>query len=279
MTSIGKVQTLRVAELSNYGVYLDGDELGNILLPNRYVPENTKVKDEIEVFIYRDSEDRLVATTETPKVEVDGFALLKVVSISTVGAFMDWGLQKDLLVPYREQQQDMEVGKSYFVKVYLDDASKRIVGSSKIHKFLNVTPIDYTEGQEVEALITHWNEIGYQAIINGQHRGMLYKNELYKMLRSGRTYTAYVKKIREDEKIDLSLDPIGYIKIDSMSQEVLDILKEHNGFLAVNDKSSPEQIKLIFGISKKNFKKSIGALYKQRIIQIDEDGIRLLKKG
>lgn len=279
MASIGKVQTLRVVELSKYGAYVDGEELGNILLPNRYVPENTEIDTKIEVFVYRDSEDRLVATTETPAAQVDDIALLKVVSLSTVGAFMDWGLQKDLLVPYREQQQDMEVGKSYFVKVYLDDASKRIVGSCKLHKFLNLTPVEYEEGQQVEALVTHWNEIGYQAVVNGEHRGMLYKNETYQMLRSGRIYTAYVKKIREDEKLDLSLTPIGYAKIDSISQEVLDILKDHNGYLAINDKSSPEQIKLIFGISKKNFKKSIGALYKQRIIQIEEDGIRLLKKG
>ena len=276
MAAIGQINELQVVKTVDFGIYLDGGIHGEILMPKRYVPENCQPGDELSVFIYLDSEDRLVATNETPKAMVGDFALLQVISVTNIGAFLDWGLPKDLLVPFREQQQRMESGNSYLVYVYLDDESQRIVATSRLDKCLNNIPVDYEVGEEVDLIIANQTDLGYKAIIDNSHWGIIYRNEVFQNLKTGQKMKGYIKTIREDEKIDLSLQKEGYEKIDDISQGILNKLAANNNFLPLNDKSDPELIKKTFQISKKNFKKAIGALYKQRIISIEEDGIKLL---
>jgi uncharacterized protein len=277
LAELGKFNKLRVVKELDFGIYLDGKEHGEILMPRRYVPENCKPDDIIEAFIYLDSEDRIIATTEKPLVTVNEFALLQVTSVNSVGAFLNWGLLKDLLVPFREQKQTMEEGKSYIVYVYVDPHSKRIVASAKLDKFLDNLPPEYEIGQEVDLFICNQTEIGYKTIVNNAHWGMLYKNEVFTQLNRGQKITGYIQKIREDEKIDVSLQKPGYEKIDDISQMIINKLKEHNGFMAVTDKSPTETIYNLFGISKKNYKKAVGALYKAKRISIEDKGIRLIK--
>jgi predicted RNA-binding protein (virulence factor B family) len=276
MLEIGKINELKVVKEVDFGVYFDGGEYGEILMPKRYVPNNCKLDDLVNVFVYRDSEDRLIATTEMPKAMVGEFALLEATSVTTVGAFLDWGLPKDLLVPYREQRQKMEKGKKYVVYIYLDNESERIVASSKTDRFLDNLPPEYKENQEVDLFITGKTEIGYKAIINGSHTGMLYKNEVFQPLKQGQQLKGYIKKMREDEKIDLCLEKPGFEKQDTLSETILDYLKNNEGFIELTDKSDPEKIYTAFKTSKKNFKKAIGSLYKKRLIGLEENGIRLL---
>lgn len=275
MAAIGLMNQLEVVKEVDFGVYLDGGEHGEILLPKRYVPENCKPGDVLDVFIYLDSEDRLVATNEKPFAMVGEFATLKVVSTTPVGAFMDWGLPKDLMVPFREQQFPMEEGRNYLVFLYVDDESQRIAASSKLDKFVDNLPVDYEEGEEVNLIIAGKTDLGYKAIIDNSHWGLLFKNEIFRPLKIGDKMPGYIKNIREDEKIDLMLQKPGYEKIDSIAQSVLDKLKAAGNFMPANDKTDPTLISKMFGISKKNFKKAIGSLYKQRLITIEEDGIRL----
>ncbi|RKD90564.1 CvfB family protein [Mangrovibacterium diazotrophicum] len=274
MAAIGLLNELEIVKEVDFGLYLDGGEQGEILLPKRYVPANCKVGDQIEVFIYLDSEDRLIATTETPLAMVGDFAMLKVVSTTPVGAFMEWGLQKDLLVPFREQQFPMEEGRNYLVFVYVDDETQRIVGSSKLDKFVDNLPVDYEAGEEVDLIIAGKTDLGYKAIIDNSHWGLIFKNEVFQPLKTGDRLKGYIKNVRPDEKIDLVLQKPGYEKIDSIAQGVLDKLKEAGNFMPVNDKTDPNEISKLFGISKKNFKKAIGSLYKQRLITIEDDGIK-----
>ncbi|NVO09251.1 MAG: GntR family transcriptional regulator [Bacteroidales bacterium] len=276
MAEIGKLNSLRVVKEVDFGLYLDGGEHGEILLPKRYVPENAKPEDILEVFIYLDSEDRVIATTETPYIMVGEFACLKAVAITSMGAFLDWGLMKDLFVPFREQKQKMEEGKWYVVTVYLDYDSKRLVASAKIEKFLDNLPPEYDAGEEVDLLISGETDLGFNAIINNKHSGVLYKNEVFQPLKKGDRIKGYIKKIREDEKIDLILQKAGYQKVDDISMRIVDVLKEHKGFIAITDKSDPDTIYNLFGVSKKTFKKAIGSLYKFRVISIEDKGIRLL---
>ncbi len=275
MIEIGKLNTLRIVKKLNFGIYLDGGEYGEILMPKRYVPKNCEIDDEITVFIYRDSEDRLIATNDTPKACVGEFALLEVVAVTTVGAFMDWGLPKDILVPYREQAHKMEKGRSYIVYIYLDKETKRIIASSKTYKFLDNIPPQYKKNEEVDILVTGKTNIAYQVIINNQHRGVLYKNEVFKEIKQGQKLKAFIKKIREDDKIDLSLEKQGFENKDAISEKILEYLKNNNGFIRLTDKSNPEEIHLMLQMSKRNFKQAIGNLYKQRLINIEENGIRL----
>lgn len=280
MLQIGKLNTLKIVKEVDFGLYLDGgEEYGEILLPIRYVPEIYKIDDDLEVFIYRDSEDRIIATTETPKAMVGDFALMEVVSVNKFGAFLEWGLQKDLLVPFREQKHDMEKGKSYVVFIYLDDETKRIAASSKLDKFLDNVPPDYQPNQEVELFIANKTDIGYKAIINGLHWGILYENEVFKPLDRGQKIKAFIKKVREDEKIDLYLHKSGYDKVDALTEKILKTLKDEGGFLEINDKTPSTIIYEIFGESKKTFKKALGALYKKRLIDIENKGIKLLKSN
>ena len=277
MAEIGKINILKVVRETDNGVYLDGENLGEILMPRKFVTDEVRESQEAEVFIYTDSEDRLVATTETPLAKVGEFAFLKVVATSRFGAFLDWGLPKDLLVPFREQKAKMADGGIYLVYVYLDLQTNRIAASAKIDKFLDNTPPDYEPGDEVDLLIAEETELGYKAIVNSEHWGMLYKNQVFRPLFVGQKTKGYIGKVRDDDKIDLLPEKPGYEKVDAISQKILDELKLNRGFMAVSDTTSPEMINALFGISKKNFKKAIGSLYKKRLVIFDSDGIRLVK--
>ena len=275
MLEIGRLNNLRVVKEVDFGVYLDGGEFGEILLPKKYVPKNCRPGSIIEVFIYLDSEDRIIATTQKPYAMVGEFAELKVVSVSAAGAFLDWGLQKDLLVPFREQKQKMIKGKSYVVYVYFDEKSERIAASAKLHKYLDSAPVDFRPGEEVDLLIYDETEMGYNAIINKTHMGLIHKNDVFQTLETGQKIKGYIKNIREDGKIDLLLQKPGYGKVDDLSRKILELIKQHDGFVPVTDKSPPEIIYKTFGVSKKTYKKAIGALFKKRLITIEDDGIKL----
>jgi len=277
MVEIGRVNTLEVVRETDNGLYLDGRELGEILMPKKFITDEVRKLGWADVFVYTDSEDRLVATTEKPFAMVGDFALLKVISVSRFGAFLDWGLPKDLLAPFREQKADMVEGRSYLVFLFVDILTKRIAASAKLDKFLDNTPPEYEHGDEVQLMIAEETDLGYKAIVNNEHWGMLYKNQLYQSLSQGQKITGYINKVREDDKIDLLLEKPGYEKVDAISQKILDELKQNRGFMAVSDNTSTEMINALFGISKKNFKKAIGSLYKKRMITFDSDGIRLVK--
>lgn len=269
MIEVGNYNTMRVVKEVDFGLYLDGgEEFGEILLPTRYVPENVKPDDELEVFIYLDSEDRIIATTETPIATVGEFTFLQVAAVSKVGAFLDWGLPKDLLLPFREQRSKVKEGQVVLVYIYLDAESKRIVASAKIDKFLDNVPPDYEIGQEVQILISEKSELGYKCIIEETHAGMLYENEIFKKVFVGQSLKAFIKKIRSDDKIDISLQKSGYEAIDGISQKIMNYLIKSGGTMTITDKSSAEEIAQVFGISKKNFKKALGSLYKQKLINL-----------
>jgi len=273
---IGKMNKLRVVKHVDFGIYLDGFEFGEILMPTRYVPIGCKDEDIIDAFIYLDSEDRIIATTEKPYAMVGDFALLKAVSVNRFGAFLNWGLPKDLLVPFVEQNQKMEEGKQYVVYVYLDDETNRIVASARVEDFLDKTPPEFTEGQEVDLLVYTQTDLGYKAIINRTHTGVIYSNQVFKNIHRGTDIKGYIKKVRPDQKIDLMLDKPGYDKVGDISSQIMDKLKEHNGFIALVDKSPAEDIYKMFGVSKKAFKMAIGGLYKARLITIEGGGIRMV---
>lgn len=276
MTEIGKINHLYVVKEVDFGIYLDGGDLGEILMPKRYVPEGTQPEDMIDAFIYLDSEDRLVATTEKPLAMVEEFALLEVVSVTQVGAFLNWGLPKDLFVPFREQRQPMEEGKKYLVYVYVDTNTKRIAASSKIEHYLDNIPVDYDIDEEVDLIIVNETDLGYNAIIDNSHLGVIFKNEVFQPLNPGDKIQGFIKKIRTDGKIDLSLVKAGYEKISEFADRIVTELQKRGGFLPLTDKSAPEEIYKLFKFSKKNFKTAIGALYKKRIISLEENGIRFL---
>ncbi len=276
MAELGRVNRLNIIRTVEFGVYLDAQNLGEILMPIRYVPSGSKEGDEVEVFISLDSEDRLIATTDKPVAMVGEFGYMEVVGESQYGAFVDWGLMKDLFVPFREQKLKMEQGRSYLIRVYIDKETNRIAGSGRIERFLDNTPPDFEVGQEVDLYIYSESEMGFSAIINNTHTGILYHSELFKVVRKGMRTKGFIKKIREDDKIDLSLEPIGYKKkIDDLSQRVLDALAKSNGFLALSDKTDPDVIYNALDMSKKNFKKSIGSLFKAGLITISDEGIKL----
>lgn len=278
MSIIGQYAELKVAKLVDFGVFLEGEDEALILLPNQYVPPKTQIDDKIKVFIYRDSEDRIIATTLKPKAIVGEFAVLKVKSVTNVGAFLDWGLAKDLLVPFSEQRDKMQVDLSYLVYIYLDNATGRIVATAKIERILRENETSYQEGDEVDILVGKRSELGFQVLINDDALGMVYKNEVFGHLKIGDQRKAYIKKIRRDGKIDVSLQQQGYVnEVPKSGQQILDLLKEEEGFIPLNDKSSPEDIYYTLKMSKKNFKKAIGLLYKQKLITIEDTGIYLVQ--
>ena len=276
MLNIGNYNTLRIIKILSFGAYLDGGEGKEILLPTRYVPNGAQVGDEVEVFIYHDNEGRLIATTLHPKAVVGEFAFMQVKSVNTTGAFLDWGLMKDLLVPYKEQKLTMREGKWYLVYVRLDHVTGRIMASARIEKFLNNIPPKYKFNQEVDLLVADDTEIGYKVIVNNLHWGMVYHNQVFQRLEKGEHLKGYVKEIREDDKLDISLAPLGYQKVDGVAQTILQALQVQNGFLPVHDKSDPEVIYSLFRCSKKAFKQAIGTLYRQHRIALEPDGIRLI---
>ncbi|WP_259328223.1 CvfB family protein [Bacteroides uniformis] len=260
---LGKYNTLEVVKEVAFGMYLDGGEEGEILLPSRYVPQDCKVGDKLNVFIYLDNEERLVATTLTPLVQVGQFACLEVAWINQYGAFLNWGLMKDLFVPFREQKMKMQVGKKYVVHAHLDDESYRIVASAKVDRYLSKEKAAYESGQEVDILIWQKTDLGFKAIINDEYSGLLYESEIFQPLHTGMRMKAYVKQVREDGKIDLLLQKPGQAKVEDFSATLLDYIREQGGRIALNDKSPAEEIYATFGVSKKTFKKAVGDLYKE----------------
>jgi len=277
MIRIGQTYELVVVAAVDFGFYMDAENLGEVLLPAKYAPAGTAVGEDIEVFLYLDSDGRPVATTQTPKASVGEFAYLEVVETTSVGAFLDWGLDKDLLVPFAEQHKPMEAGKSYLVYVHVSKADGRIIASSKIDKFLDdERPHHFKPWQRVKLVIGNSTDLGYKAIVNDSHWGVLYKNEVFERLSFGQTVQGFIKRVRDDGKIDLSLQG-GQVTRDLYSQKILDYLKKRNGFAPVHDKSDPAVISRLFGMSKGAFKKAIGGLYKQRLISIEDEGIRLVE--
>lgn len=275
MIKIGKTNNLKVVKKVDFGLYLDGGESGEILLPKRYVDESMEVGDELDVFIYCDSEDRLVATTEKPLIEVGEFGLLKAVEVNRVGAFMEWGLQKDLLVPFREQSQEIRVGGSYVVYAFLDNATKRIVGSTKLNKYVGNRIPRYSEGDTVDILAVHKTDLGYKVIVDNLFWGMIYNNDLFDPLSPGDRIPAYVKTVREDGKIDVTLRERGGERVFQLANRIMGYLREAGGGMTLSDSSSPDEIKAVFQCSKKDFKKALGYLYKKGKILIADGGVTL----
>ena len=277
MAAIGRYNSLQITKHTGFGLYLDGGPDGEILLPNRYIPKDvpTEVDDWLNVFIYLDSDDRLIATTQTPKVQVGGFASLKVVEINRIGLFLDWGLPKDLLLPHSEEKRPLQVGDYCVVYVYLDKRTNRITATARLDRQLDNLPPRYSVGQAVDLLVVERTEMGFKAIIEGKHWGLIHKNEAFKFLRSGMREQGYIKELRADGKIALSLQPVGSEAADALQALILQKLQENQGTLAVSDKSPADEIARLFGVSKGTFKKAIGGLYKQGRIVIHPDRIEL----
>jgi len=284
MLKIGKYNTLTILRDTKVGLFLgnpekDPEGIHDVLLPNKYVPKEFEIGEEINVFVYLDHEERPVATTLVPYILLNEFALLRVNYVNKVGAFMDWGLEKDILVPYKEQARPMEKGKRYLVYLYMDEKTNRLVASSKTNQFLNNDEITVEKGEEVDLIVSHITDLGINVIINEKHKGLLYKDEVYdESIRTGDRMRGYIKNIRPDHKIDVSLQQQGYANIEPNAERILDELRASRGFLRLNDNSHPEDIKTVLKMSKKTFKKAIGALYKEKLIEIKEDGIYLVKE-
>lgn len=275
---LGKFNRLKVVKQVDFGMYLDDDIEGEILLPKRYVPQDCKVGDELDVFIYLDNEERLVATTQQPLVQVGQFACLEVAWVNQYGAFLNWGLMKDLFVPFSEQKMKMQVGKRYVVHVHLDEESFRIVASAKVDRYLSKEKADYVPGQEVEVLIWQKTDLGFKAIIENRFGGLLYGSEIFQPLHTGMRLKAYVKQVRDDGKIDLMLQKPGAGKVDDFAKTLLEHIRSNGGRTPLNDKTPAEEIYAMFGVSKKTFKKAVGDLYKKRLVVLQDDGIVLAKE-
>ena len=278
MALVGRFNTLQIVKETDFGLYLDGGVHGEILLPNRYVPkdEDTSIEEWLNVFVHHDSEDRLIATTLKPKIQVGGFASLKVVQINSVGLFLDWGLPKDLFMPHSEEKRPLQVGDYCVVHAYLDQRSGRITATARLDRYLDRAPAAYQEGQAVDVLIADQTDLGFKVIINDRHWGLLHKNELFRFVRSGMREKAYIKPLRADGKISVSLQPVGSQAGDMLSEQILTLLKASNGVINLGDKSPPEAIAKVFNVSKGSFKKAIGGLYKKSLIQIEDECIRLV---
>ena len=279
MIKIGDYNHLEIVKEVDFGLYLDGEELGEILLPKRYVPEKYEMGDVLKVFVYLDNEERLVATTETPLCKVGDFAYLEVAWVNQYGAFLKWGLMKDLFCPFREQKKKMQVGESYIVYVYIDEETYRIVASAKVEKFLDEEEPEYERGEEVDVLIWQKTDLGFKVIVDNKYGGLIYDGQIFKRIHTGDRMKGYVNQVREDGKIDISLQPTGRKQTLDFSATLMQYLREHDGFCDLGDKSDAEDIKYRFHVSKKTYKKAIGELYKRRLIAITDEGIQLLRKG
>jgi predicted RNA-binding protein (virulence factor B family) len=279
MALLGKRNLLTIVREGPPGIFLDDGEGGEILLPGKYIPAGSKPGETIEVFVYRDSEDRLVATTETPLAVVGDFAALKVVDVSpSIGAFLDWGLEKDLLLPRREQGGFRRVGERVVVHVFVDEPSQRIVASTRLQRWLDKTPPAYDKDQAVKLLIAGQTPLGYKAVVENRHIGLLYSSELAGPLEVGSLMGGFVKAVRPDGKLDLSLDRSGFARVAPITDQILEALTTAGGHLPYNDESSPDAIRTAFGVSKKAFKQAVGTLYRKRLIELTTDGISLVKK-
>ena len=276
MLFIGKYNYLTIQRLTSVGMFLSDVEGEEVLLPNQYLTDEMQIDDTIKVFVYLDSEDRPVATTETPKIIRNEFAYLEVTDVTEYGAFMDWGLIKDLFVPFREQSTPMQVGEWHVVFLYLDQKSSRLLASTKVDRYLENDRLLVKEGDEVDLLIFRKTDLGYNAVVNQYHNGLIYANEVFRELKVGDSLKGYVKKIRDENKLDISLQKTGFEIVEPIGQQILDEIKKNNGFLNLSDSSSPEEINRRLQISKKIFKKAIGGLYKQGLIKIGDDGLHLV---
>ncbi|MBC8754572.1 GntR family transcriptional regulator [Kordia sp. YSTF-M3] len=275
MIHLGQLNTLEILRETPPGLFL-GDEEGNdILLPNKYVPTSFEIGDKLTVFAYLDSHERPVTTTLKPYMKVNEFGLLRVTALSDYGAFLDWGLEKDLFVPFKEQARDMEEGKWYVVYCYLDEETNRLVGSSKTNKYISNEELTVERFDEVDLMVSRFTDLGVEMIINQKHKGLVYKDEIFRDLKLGEKLKGVISKIRDDNKIDLSLQHIGYKNIEPSAQVILDALERNGGSLSLHDKSDPEEIKKRLNMSKKSFKKAIGSLYKQELITLNSDSIEL----
>ncbi|HHF2938713.1 TPA: CvfB family protein [Vibrio diabolicus] len=276
MIKIGQINSLEVIKKADFGVFLDGDDYGSVLLPNKYVPEGTEIGDHVDVFLYFDSESQLAATIERPIAQVGEWGLMKIEGVNATGAFVNWGIkEKDLLIPFSEQRTRFSAGQTILVYVYTDKASGRIVGTTKFNKWLDKTPANYEVNEQVDLIIAERSQLGYKAIVNRKHWGMIFPSDVFGKLYIGKKLKGFIKQIREDGKIDLALQKVGVAKMDDLSSKILDLLEKKGGFLPLNDKSSPEAIFDAFRTSKGTYKKTIGGLYKQGKIVIEKDGIRL----
>ncbi len=276
MIHLGQINTLDIIRESVQGLYIGDGEGNEVLLPNRYVPETFKIWDKIEVFVYLDNEERPVATTDKPYIQLNDFALLRCNQVTDYGAFLDWGLVKELFCPFKEQAFKMKPGGWYFVYCYIDEQTNRLVASSKTNRFLDNKVLTVSEFDEVDLIVSHPSEIGMNVIVNKTHSGLIYKDSIFKDLSIGDKLKGIVKKIRPGNKLDISLGKIGYRNIEPNAELIMKELEDNSGFLKLTDKSDPEAIKEQLQMSKKNFKKAIGALYKQHLIEIKPDGIYLV---
>ncbi|CAM2945744.1 S1 RNA-binding domain-containing protein [Vibrio rarus] len=278
MIKIGQLNALKISQITDFGVFLDAYDYGSVLLPKKQLEEEPEVGQQIKVFLYFDSNNEVCATREKPIAQVGEWGLMEITSINSTGAFVNWGIEKkDLLIPYSEQRARFNEGQTILVYVYTDNASGRIVGTTKFNKWLDKTPQHYKANQQVELLIAERSDLGYKAIINGEHWGMIFSSDVIGKLFVGKRLKGYIKQVRDDGKIDLSLQKIGVAKMDDLSEKILDLLNKKEGFLPLNDKSTPDAIFKVFRTSKGTFKKTIGGLYKAGHITIQGDGIHLVK--
>jgi predicted RNA-binding protein (virulence factor B family) len=276
MIHIGDYNTLEILRETDQGLYIADEEGNEVLLPNRYVPEEFKIWDKLEVFVYLDNEERPVAVTDKPFIKVNEFAMLRCNQVTPHGAFLDWGLLKELFCPFKEQAFKMKAGSWYLVYCYLDDETERLVASSKTNRFLDNKNLTVEPFEEVDLIVSHPSEIGMNVIVNEKHTGLIFKQELFQDISIGDRMKGYVKKIRPDNKLDIGLGKIGYRNIEPNAETIIKELEDNSGYLNLTDKSNPEDIKEILQMSKKSFKKAIGTLYKQRMIEIKDDGIYLV---
>lgn len=274
---LGRMNRLTVVKSVDFGLYLDGGREGEILLPARYVPKDTHIGDELDVFLYLDSEERLIATTEHPKAMVGDFAYLQVAWVNNFGAFLDWGLMKDLFVPFREQKMKMVKGQSYIVHLHVDEESYRIMASAKVEHYLSKEMPPYAEGDEVDILVWQKTDLGFKVIVDNRFGGLIYDSEVFRQLHTGDRAKAYIKQVRPDGKLDLTLNLHGKAAVDDFSEVLLEHLHKNGGKTSLGDKSPAEEIYALFGVSKKVFKKAVGDLYKRRLIEITPEGLRLVK--
>ncbi|HAO51506.1 MAG TPA: GntR family transcriptional regulator [Runella sp.] len=272
---MGQYNRLKVIKQLDFGIYLDGYE-DEILVPKQYVPADIQIGDFLDVFIYRDSEDRAIGTTLEPYGTVGEFVYLTVTMVTSLGVFMDWGLPKDLFIPFKQQRDNMLLGKSFLIFIHLDTKTDRIVGSAKIERFLEEDISELSEGMQVDILPYEYTDMGIKALINQRHLGVLYRDEVFKNIELGKPTVGYIKKIREDQKIDLALLEQSYNRIEGSKNDLYTQLQEAQGFLPFTDKSAPELIYKTFGMSKKDFKKAVGGLLKERKIELKDDGMYLL---
>ena len=275
MINIGTRASLRILREKPVGLFLDAENLGEILLPRREMPVEWVLDSEVDVFIYLDSEDRLVATLKQPRIMPGEFGKLKCVALTAVGAFLDWGLPKDLLVPFREQKVRMEIGKTYLVYVMVDEQSRRLVATTRIARHYDLTPAQYATGDEVSLTVFGKTEMGYKAIINNAHTGLIFANEVFQDLSQGEKLKGWIAGVRADGKVDLSLHPPGRERVDDLEKQIMGELVARGGFWAISDKSSAEEISSELGVSKRTFKQTLGALMRKRLVTQTEAGIRL----